>query len=70
MDSIPVDKYAEEQLLEFNDATDLPLNGEFQRQGYKYTNALRNIKTAGFKIFLAIMAGGILLIIMEINQVK
>lgn len=45
----------------------MPLNGEFQRIGYRYRSSLRNIKTAGTKILLALFAGVIFMIFSELR---
>lgn len=65
-DSVPLDDSVESKILAFNDTNDTPLNGEFLRQGYYYTNALRNIKTAGAQILAVFVIMMLSLILSEI----
>lgn len=65
-DSLPLDDSVESKILNFNDTTDTPLNEEFLRQGYYYTNALRNIKTAGTQILSVFVIAMLSLIFSEV----
>lgn len=65
-DSMPIDTTVESSILNFNDARDTALNEEFLRQGYHYTNALRNIKTAGTQIVGVFVIAMLSLILSEV----
>lgn len=70
MDTIALDQQAEELLLEFDESNDLPLNGEFSRMGYKYKSSLRNVKSVMTKVVVALVLGGLTLIVSELVQNK
>jgi hypothetical protein len=65
-DSLPLDESVQSMILVFNNTNDTPLNGEFLRQGYLYTNALRNIKTAGVQILAVFVIMMVSLILSEV----
>lgn len=61
LNSVSSDKVIADRFLTFNDSADKALNVDFERFGYKKTNFLRNIKTAGTYVLIAIAS---LLIVM------
>jgi hypothetical protein len=66
LNSVSSDKIIADSFLNFNDSADEALNIDFQRFGYKKTNFLRNIQTAGTYVIIAIVTLMITLIANEL----
>jgi hypothetical protein len=65
LNSVSSDKVITDSFLSFNDTADKPLNQDFDKFGYKYTNFLRNIKTAGTYVIISVVSLLLILILRE-----
>ncbi len=67
LNSVSSDKVIADSFLAFNDTADSALNIDFERFGYNKTNFLRNIKTAGTYVLIAIVTLAIVLVLKELH---